>query len=317
MATAGHAHGAPAHGTHTPLSRGLLVGVLTLALLGSCGAALPTMAAGGVAHLDILNVGAGGEAILLRLPSGATALIDGGPSGPALEAALAGLLPFWRRRLDVVALTDARAGDARGLEDAARHFAIGHALDAGMLHPSTEYLAYLDAMRHAGAIRTQLRGGDNVQLDATTTLRALAPPQTLYPSGEGDTTASDDLILRLDTPGLRALLLGAADAYALDALLGSGASLAADVVTLALPTGAPLDLSGPLGAVLTAAHPRLIIITEAPTSKTIVKKTALEIASDPWANDADAAQQLNALIYRTSETGEISLSGDARGWALT
>ncbi|HUY79318.1 MAG TPA: ComEC/Rec2 family competence protein [Ktedonobacterales bacterium] len=314
--TAGRASGAPAHGTHTPLSRGLLVGVLALALLGSCGAALPAMAAGGVAHLDILDVGTGGEAILLRLPSGATALIDGGPNGPALEAALAGLLPFWRRRLDMVALTDTRAGNARGLEDAASHFAIGHALDAGMLHPTAEYLAYLDAARHAGASRTQLRANDIAQLDATTTLRALAPPQQLYPPNEGDTTASDDLILRLDTPGLRVLLLGDADAYALDALLGAGASLAADVVTLALPTGAPLDLSGPLGAVLAAAHPRLIVITEAPSTKTVAKKTALEIASDPWANDTDAGQQLGALIYRTSEAGTISLSGGAGGWAL-
>jgi len=313
----GHTSGGATHGTHTPLSRGLLVGVLALALLGACGAAAPAIAARGVAHLDVLNVGPGGEAILLRLPSGVTTLIDGGPSGPTLEAALAGLLPFWRRRLNVVALTDTRAGNARGLEDAASHFAIGHALDAGMLHPSTEYLAYLDAMRRGGASRVQLRGGDSVQLDTTTTLRALAPPQQLYPPGEGDTTASDDLILRLDTPGLRVLLLGDADAYALDALLGSGASLSADVVTLALPTGAPLDLSGPLGAVLLAAHPRLIIITEAPTSKIVVKKTALQIASDPWATDIDAGQQLGALIYRTSETGAISLSGGADGWALT
>lgn len=305
-----------AHAAHTPLSRGLLVATLTLALLGSCGAALPALAAGGVAHLDMLDVGAGGEAILLRLPSGTTALIDGGPSGPALEAALVGQLPFWQRRLDLVALTDTRAGNARGLEDAASHFAIGHALDAGMLHPSAEYLAYLDAMRRAGATRTQMRADDVAQLDATTTLRALAPPQELYPPNAGATTASDDLILRLDTPGLGVLLLGDADAYALDALLGSGEPLTADVVTLALPPGAPLDLSGPLGAVLAAAHPRLIVICDAPSTKTVVAKAALAAANDPWANDADAGQQLGAPVYRTSMAGAISLSGGANGWSL-
>jgi len=78
----------------------------------------------------------------------------------------------------------------------------------------------------------------------------LAPPQDLYPSQQGVTTASNDLILRLDTPGLHTLLLGAADAYALDALAGSGQSLSADVVELALVPGETLDVSGALGDVL-------------------------------------------------------------------
>ncbi len=112
------------------------------------------------------------------------------------------------------------------------------------------------------------------------------------------------------------LLLGDADAYALDALLGSGETLTADVVTLALPPGAPLDLSGPLGAVLAAAHPRLIVICDAPTTKTVAAKAAQAAANDPWANDADAGQQLGALVYRTSAAGAISLSGGANGWSL-
>ncbi|HLY32772.1 MAG TPA: ComEC/Rec2 family competence protein, partial [Ktedonobacterales bacterium] len=281
------------YATHAPLARGLLIGVLAIALLGAGGAAAPSLAAAQEGQLDFLDVGAGGEAILLQMPSGVTALIDGGPTGPALETALAGRLPFWRHTLDLVALTDARAGNARGLEDAASHFTIQHALDSGMLHPSTEYLAYRDAMQRAGASRTQMRADDIAYLDATTTLRALAPPQELYPSGEGDTNESEDLILRLDTPGLRVLFLGDADAYALDALAGSGEPLAADVVALALPAGAPLDLSGPLGDVLALAHPRLIVICQAPAARK--SKTHPQVTLGPralWAADADAGQRV-------------------------
>jgi hypothetical protein len=43
---------------------------------------------------------------------------------------------------------------------------------------------------------------------------------------------------------LRVLLLGAADDLALDALAGSGQPLAADVVAVALPMGAPIDPQG-------------------------------------------------------------------------
>ncbi len=304
-------------------ARSALVGrtlalTLGLALLGSLGASAPALAARQSARLDFLDGGPGGAAILLRLPEGATALIDGGPSGPTVEQALATRLPFWVHSLDVVALTDPRAGDARGLEDAASHFAIAHALDAGTPHPSAEYLAYLDAMRRAGASRQQFRAGDALSLDATTTLTALAPWQTLYPPGQGDTTASDDLILRLDTPGLRVLLLGAADAYALDALVGSGQSLAADVVEVALPRGAPLDLSGPLGDALRLAHPRLIVITDAPVSTApSTPHKAVTLTANMWASDADVAAATGAQVYRLSDTGALALTGGAAGWSLS
>jgi len=298
-------------GTHALVGRTLAV-ALGLALLGSLGASAPALAARQRARLDALDVGPGGAALLLRLPNGVTALVDGGPAGPTLEQALAARLPFWTRTLDVVALTDTRAGDARGLEDAASHYAISHALDAGALHPSVEYLAYLDAMRRAGAARQQFRADDVIQLGDATTLTALGPPQSLYPPNQGETVASDNLILRLETPGLRALLLGAADAYALDALAGSGEPLDADVVVVALPRGAPIDLGGPLGDVLRLAHPHVIIVCDAPASAS--HHGAL--TANMWESDADVTAATGAQVYRLSDTGALALSGDAAGWSM-
>ena len=286
---------------------------LALALLASLGASVPAMAQGNAAHLDFLDVGPGGAAILLREPGGFTALIDGGPSGPALESALAARLPFWRRSLDLVVLTDTRAGDSRGLDDAATHFHITNAVDAGMAHPGAEYLAYLDAMRRAGAVRQQARSDNVIPLASDATLTALAPPQTLYPPNEGDSAASDNLILRLDTPGLSALLLGSADDYALDALAGSGEPLGADVVELALPRGATLDLSGPLGAVLAAAHPRVIVICDSP-APALTGFPAIVAGMGP--SDEQVATALGAQVYRISADGAIALSGGAQGWSL-
>ena len=300
---------------HARISRSAIIALLVVALLGAGGAAAPALASGEAAHLDFLDVGPGGAATLLRLPSGITVLLDGGPDGPALEGALAGRLPFWQHTLDLALLTDHRAGAVRGLDDVATHFTIIRAVDAGALHPTTEYLAWRDAMTHAGAAYAQVRQGDVLHLDESTTLTVLAPPQALYPSQQGVTTASNDLILRLDTPGLRALFLGAADAYALDALAGSGQSLSADVVELALVPGETLDLSGALGDVLFRAHPRLVVICDAPVapdSATARKR----VHGENWTSDADAANALGALIYRTSEAGAISLSGDAGGWSL-
>lgn len=321
-ATSGASGSASAHvggaTGHMRLSRGLLAAVLLTALLASLGAAAPALARG-TAHLDFLDVGTGGEAMLLRLPSGATALIDGGANGPALEALLAGKLPWWQRSVDLAVLTDPRAGDELGLADAAAHFALADAADAGMAHPSAQYVAWLDATRKAGAAHTRVWQGVTLRLGTgsgggSTVLRVLSPPQGLFPASEGSTTQSDDLILRLETPGLRALLLGAADDYALDALAGASEPLAADVVEVALPVGSALDLAGPLGTVLERAHPKVIVICPAPVSAKSAAKVAA--GSDLWQLDNDAATKLGATIYRTDRDGTISLSGDAAGWSL-
>lgn len=304
-----HRHG------HGQLAGAALIAVLCLSLLGAGGAAIPALAAGSAARLDFLDVGPGGSATLLRLPSGVTVLVNGGPDGPALESALVGRLPFWQRSLDLVVLTDARAGETRGLGDAAAHFHIASAADAGQLRTTQEYLAYLEAMRGAGAVRTQVRQGNVLRLDARTTMRVLAPPQQLYPAGAGTTTASDDLILMLETPGLRALLLGAADDYALDALAHSAQSLASDVVELALVPGQRLDLSGALGDVLAAAHPRLVVVTDAPIAPDSVAARRA-VHGDPATSDDDAAAALRATVLRTSWSGTLSLHGDAQGWSL-
>ncbi|HLZ21206.1 MAG TPA: ComEC/Rec2 family competence protein [Ktedonobacterales bacterium] len=303
----------PSGGGRVRIARKALAAVLLVGLLGAAGATAPALA-DSAAHLDFLDVGTGGEAMLLRLPGGATMLIDGGAGGPVLESVLSGKLPFWQRTLDLAVLTDVRPGDARGLEDAAIHFGIMRAADAGMAHPSTEYLAWLDAARRAGAAHTIVRQDDTLTLAPGTLLRVLSPPQTLFPIGEGDTTVSDDLILRLETPGLRVLVLGAADTYALDALASSNQSLAADVVEVALPADSPLDLYGPLGAVLAQAHPKLVIICPAPVSAKVAARDAA--GTGLWDLDAEAATQLNATIYRTDRDGTISLSGGAAGWTL-
>jgi hypothetical protein len=112
---------------------------------------------------------------------------------------------------------------------------------------------------------------------------------------------------------LSALFLSAADDYALDALAGSGEPLVADVVTIALPRGAALDLEGPLGNVLRAARPRLNIICDSPAPAP-QGLNAIIAARGPSGSQAAAA--LGAPVYRLSATGSVSLSGGAQGWTL-
>jgi ComEC/Rec2-related protein len=288
-----------------------LVGVLLFVSLGTTAAAF---ANAGAARLDFLAVGAG-PATLLRLADGTTAVIDGGPDGPALEAALARRLPYWQRALDLVVARAPRPESLTGLQDLADHFTIGQAVDAGMLHPTQAYLGWVDTLRQSRTAHALVRQASVLHLGGGTSLTTLAPPPALAEAREGATVRSNDLILRLDTPSLTALLLGEADPYTLDALNFSGVSLRADVVEVALPSGMGLDRVGPLHDTLVAAHPRLIVVT------TAAAVTGFGTVAPPATGSADTdamvEAELGAMVIRTSATGTVSLLRRADGgWSL-
>jgi hypothetical protein len=59
----------------------------------------------GLLHIALLDTD--GDAILIQLPNGATVLVDGGTDGETLVLQLGERLPFWRRTLDLLILSDA------------------------------------------------------------------------------------------------------------------------------------------------------------------------------------------------------------------
>jgi hypothetical protein len=76
-----------------------------------------------------------------------------------LASTFASRLPLYQRSLDLLFLTDPRAGDARGLEDTAARFSGAQAVDAGMLHTTGEYIAWLNALKERETKRAQIRQG--------------------------------------------------------------------------------------------------------------------------------------------------------------
>jgi competence protein ComEC len=286
-----------------------VAGVLLVVSLGTTTASYATS---GTARLDFLAVGAG-PAIVLRLVDGTTAVIDGGPDGPALEAALARRLPYWQRTLDLVMARGPRPESLTGLQDLTDHFTLGQAADGGMLHPTQPYRGWVDALRQSGTAHAVVRQGSVVRLGGAT-LTVLAPGPTLA-AGHDTSARSNDLILRLEAPGLSVLLLGEADPYALDALNFSGAPLSADVVEVALPPGVALDQIGPLHDALLLAHPRLIVVTQAAPPTGFGPGAAP--AGSGADGDASIAAELGARVVRTSAVESVSLLRRADGgWSL-
>ena len=253
-------------------------------------------------HIAWLGVGTGGQAIRIQTPGGRTALIDGGSNPNALETALGQQLPFWQRTLDLVVLTNPKAGRLPGLMDIIGHYHILQAADAGMLHPSASYASWRATLEQRGIPYARLSQGETIQLEPDALLQVLSPGATL--STDTQNVDTNALILRLVTPGLRVLLLGETDTTALSNLISSRANVRADIVQVALqPNQSPEMLLGSAN-LLPAIQPAMIVIT--PTSAT----------SGGTPPSAPAAVSTTIRTFSIASTGTLALTASAGQWWL-
>lgn len=97
-------------------------------------------------RITVLDVGQG-DAVLIQTPSGATVLIDGGPSGGALARALARQLPLFTTRIDLLVIAAPRDENIGGLPDALARYAVSRAVVTGIPGKSATYQALMDVLK--------------------------------------------------------------------------------------------------------------------------------------------------------------------------
>lgn len=143
---------------------GVLLAALTVASLPD-----------GRLHLVVLDIGQG-DAILVRAPSGATMLIDGGPDPDLLLRRLGEWLPWWQRRIDIMILTHPHEDHVAGLVAALERYDVGLILDAGRTYENPTYPRFVQLARLEGSGRlVAARAGERLRLDATASLTLLYP----------------------------------------------------------------------------------------------------------------------------------------------
>jgi competence protein ComEC len=252
-------------------------------------------------HLAWLDVGPGGQAMLIQTPAGHTVLLDGGDNPAALEEALGQQLPFWLHTIDFALLTNPRQGHLLGMLDALGHYHVNQAGDAGMLHPSATYASWRATLEQRGIPYHQLRQGATIQIEPGVALQVLSPGPVLSKDQQNEDTNA--LILRLISPGLRVLFLGETSGTALAALAASGLDLRADIVQVALrPDESPAGTAG-LSNLLSVVQPTLIVVT--PASATT------RSASPPAPALPETIRTLSIAT-----TGALALTADSARWWL-
>lgn len=278
-------------------ARGAL-NVKALAGAGLAAAALLFAGAGslpdGRLHVTFLDVG-DGAAALVETPGGRQILVDAGGSGRGLTTGLGDALPYWDRRIDLLAIsqpTEARAG---GLSNALRRYRFDALLSNAEPEDGALAAAW-DTLDEGGARRidalpgTAIRVGDGVTL---TVVSAGPPP----PDGESAPPAG----LMVAYGDVRILLPGDLSAEEEGILLQTTPDLGAAV--LHAPRGG--HRSGTTEALLTAVGPDVVVIS-----------TDGSDAPDP--ETLERIEAAGAAVYRTDEDGAVRLVTDGqRMWVHT
>jgi competence protein ComEC len=197
--------------------------VLALTTVIALGAISLVCLPDGRLHLWMLDVGQG-DAILVESGDGHTMLIDGGPDPDLALRRLGEVLPFFRRRIDVVLLTHPHQDHVAGLVEVLRRYDVRLVLDSGRDFDNPTYATFVALARaEPGAELTNARAGQRLELGAGASFTVLYPSDAdaAGPLPDGDINNAS-VVGTLRAGSFNALLTGDAEAPVEARLLSRG-----------------------------------------------------------------------------------------------
>ncbi|MDD4628423.1 MAG: MBL fold metallo-hydrolase [Candidatus Peribacteraceae bacterium] len=203
----------------------LLCGVVLLPCVLVAGREL-SLLPDGQTHVYVLDIGQG-DSILIVSPIGRRILVDGGPDLSALER-LGSFLPFFDRRIDLVAFTHPDADHIGSLPEILQRYRVDRMLFSPVEHGSGQYARLLSIVekQHIPLIlpdpSQDIDSGDGLVLDV------IWPPKNLVRSSDDTNGAS--LVMRALARSGSILLTGDIDALGEERILKTGASLSSTVL---------------------------------------------------------------------------------------
>lgn len=252
-------------------------------------------------HLFFFPVGQG-NAVLVVSPSGRTVLIDGGPDATALLTALGRHLPFWRRELDWVLLTETAPARLAGPVAAVERYRPRAAGRPGRPREGEGYARWQSALARAGVAAVPLQQGARLDMGDGLVIEVLFPGAAPLP-GTAAGGRDDALVLRLSYGGFRALLPTAAGPAGQSALLSDAAPLASALLLLPRQ-GEERSLDARF---LQAVSPTVAVVSAG---------TARYEGSD--ARLLEMVRAAGCALYRTDRQGAVEVVTDgARVWVKT
>lgn len=241
--------------------------------------------------VTFLDVGQG-DAILIEGPDGHRILVDGGPSGETITAALGRRLPFHDRRLDMVLLTHPQQDHLGGLPEVIEQYDVRGVLANSLEGDSSAYRAWQNALEARGIPPLAAARGQTIDLGGGAVVSVLSPS----PNGDPASVNDSSLVLRITMADISFLLTGDITKEGESALVGTGSELRTTVLKVAhhgSRTSTSLDF-------LERAKPTIDVIS-------------VGIGNRYGHPAPDILGRLEGdLILRTDQHGDVILSTDGR-----
>jgi competence protein ComEC len=178
--------------------------------------------------VTFLDVGQG-DAILIHSPSGHNILVDGGPNGEEITAALGRHLPFWDRHLHLVVLTHPDQDHLAGLVTVLERYDVDQILAPALADDSATFDAWQEAIAERDIPQLEAFAGQWIDLGGGASLSVLHPPPELLPADEDD----NSLVLKVSLGDAAFLLTADIGAEGEAYLLNNHADLRAPVLKVA------------------------------------------------------------------------------------
>jgi competence protein ComEC len=127
--------------------------------------------------LHFFDVGQG-DATLIEVPQGQKVLIDGGPNDSVISK-IDKIIPFYKRKIDVVILTHPHADHVTGLIKVLENYEIGDVYLTGVIHTTPEYLQFLEKLKEKNIPSHQVVAGDTLDFSGGIKMDFLYPKNSL------------------------------------------------------------------------------------------------------------------------------------------
>ncbi len=228
----------------------IMTGLLWLGVL-----ALPD----GRLHVHFLDTGHS-NGILIRTPAGAHILIDGGQYPTRLLTALGDRLPFWKREIDVLIVTQPKNSQVAALPAVLERYRIGQVLTNGQESDTENVLALQAALVEHQIPVLPVYAGYRLETSDGLRLEVLHPPRLPEP---GSNPVDEGLVLRLTYGAASFLLTPDLSPEAESALLRKGYEL--DATVLQLPSHGAASVSGE--EFLRAVTPQVAVVQVDPGNR--------------------------------------------------
>lgn len=264
-------------------------GLVTLILMGAMALSRPD----GQLHIWFLDVGHS-NAVLMQMPGGAHALVDGGRYPTRLLTSIGDRLPYYDREIEVLVVTHPDEWDIAALRAVLGRYEVGAWLYHGQINRGETFAAIGDRLRQLGAKAVEARAGYKIDFGDGATIEVIHPPAR--PS-IGDKLGDGVLVLRVSYGDVSFLLTSDLSSAGQRTMLERGAWPAYATVMQIPQHGTARALHDDF---LEAVQPQVVVLQS-------------DVANRRGDPDPDTLAKVNGLpLFRTDERGAVHMWTDGK-----